>query len=79
MQSSPYKHYKNARHFSYQKAFKLFCLCNVNPVVFLNNFNMLHFIIKPVKRREMFPSFTKLTERFPIILHIILYMEGIFI
>lgn len=48
------------RGFSYQEAFELLGLRDVNPVVFLNNFNVLHFIIKPVKRREMFLSLMKL-------------------
>lgn len=35
----------------YQEAFKFFCFCDVDPVIFFNNFNMLDFIIKPARER----------------------------
>lgn len=33
---------------TYQKAFKFFGFCDVNPVVFLHHLNVLDFLVKPV-------------------------------
>lgn len=46
------------RHVTYQKAFKLLGLSDVNPAVFFNHFDMFYLIVESVK-----PNIAEITEK----------------
>lgn len=46
------------RHMTYQKAFKLLGLSDVNPAVFFNYFDVVYLIIESVK-----PNITEITRK----------------